>query len=53
MTQGNCVLSVRYIYKSLELEKVKATTIVEKSDKLIPKIETLISALNAANLISI
>ena len=45
---GNCVISVRYGNKVLE--KGKAAIVVGKSDKLIPTIETLISAVNAGEL---
>jgi hypothetical protein len=47
---GNCVISVRYGNKVLELEKGKAAIVVGKNDKLIPTIETLISAVNAGEL---
>ena len=47
---GNCVISVRYGNKVLELEKGKAAIVVGKSDKLIPTIDTLISAVNAGEL---
>ena len=47
---GNCLLSVRYGNKVLELEKGKAAIVVGKNDKLIPTIETLISAVNAGEL---
>lgn len=47
---GNCVLSVRYGNKVLELEKGKVAIVVGKNDKLIPTIETLISAVNAGEL---
>ena len=47
---GNCVLSVRYGNTVLELEKGKAAIVVGKNDKLIPTIETLISAVNAGEL---
>ena len=47
---GSCLLSVRYGNKVLELEKGKSAIVVGKSDKLIPTIETLISAVNAGEL---
>jgi hypothetical protein len=47
---GNCVISVRYGNKVLELEKGKAAIVVGKSDKLISTIETIISAVNAGEL---
>ena len=47
---GNCVISVRYGNKVLELEKGKAAIVVGKSDKLIPTIEAIISAVQAGEL---
>ncbi len=48
--KGNCLLSIRYGNKVLELEKGKAAIVVGKNDKLIPTIDTLISAVTAGEL---
>jgi len=47
---GKCLLAVRYGNKVIEIEKGKSAIVVGASDKLIPTIETIISAVQAGEL---
>jgi len=47
---GNCLLTLRYGNKVVEIEKGKAAIVVGKSDKLLATIDTLISAVKAGEL---
>ena len=47
---GAVVLTVRYGAKPIEFEKGKAAIAVDKKDKLIPTIETVIAAVGAGEL---
>jgi hypothetical protein len=47
---GNCLLSIRYGSKVLELEKGKTAIVVGKTDNLAPTIDAIISAVSAGEL---